>query len=70
MLLNKTFRSRTQPSEGNGGNKEGQPYQDAKAAPDQRIGIFRRESADGRAGFVYKGDKADSRKSECQDDQT
>jgi hypothetical protein len=66
--LNKTFRSNS--SEENGGNKESGSYQDAKATADQRMSIFRRENADGRAGFVYKGSKAEGRKSERQGDQT
>jgi len=69
-LLNKSFRSRSHSTERDRGNKESGSYQDTKATPDQRIGILRRENANGGVGFVYKGNKAESRKSKGQDDQT
>jgi hypothetical protein len=68
-FLNKAFRSRSHPSQGNSRNEEGCPHQHAEAASDQGIGIFRRENADASAGFVYKGKKAESQKSECQNNQ-
>jgi hypothetical protein len=58
-------------SEGESGNKEGRAYQDTEGTPDERISMLNREDTAGVAWLcVNKGDKAECRKSEGQDDQT
>jgi hypothetical protein len=57
-------------SEGNGGNQEGCAYQDTEGTPDDRISMLNREDTAGLSWLrVDKGDKAERRKSEGQDDQ-
>jgi hypothetical protein len=66
---NKPLRTWPYRFEAHGGNKEGNAYQDAEGAPNERISMFSREDTLGSYRLcVNKRDKSECRKSECQDD--